>query len=108
MSEPTEDALRFADILTTASAVANYLGESDVAPGHLLHAVALLRGAKTMEDLGRALSPLVRRPGRAGVTPEVREFTQRWFAALGGDANATLGADSVESFVAALRAMDGS
>lgn len=83
-----------AELLTTAAAVANYRGESDVCAAHVLDALAVQLGEKSLEDLGRALSPLVRRmPGLAGgATPGVRAFAQRWFEALDRDAQAPLGA----------------
>ena len=94
MTEPRphpDEPLRFADILTTASAAANYLGEANVAAQHLLYGIAILNGEMTLGDLGRAISPLVRRspPGMGGtVDPAVRELVQRWFAALGSDPEA--------------------
>ncbi len=89
------ELLRFADILTTGSAAANYLGEANVSAQHLLFAIAILGGEMTLEDLGRAISPLVRRtpPGMGGaVDPPVRLLAQRWFASIGADANATISA----------------
>ncbi len=95
-----DETLRFADILTTASAVANYLGAANVTAAHLLEAVALLREEKTLADLGPALSPLVRRaPGGGSVDPKVRELVQRWFEQLGRDPNAAIHADAVERFL---------
>lgn len=94
-------SLRFADILTTASAVANYLGEAEVTARHVLAAIALLLEETTLEALGRPLSPLVRRPEARGASRPVRELAQRWFAAL-GDANATLDAAQVEALRAEL------
>jgi hypothetical protein len=86
--------VRFADILTTASAVANYLGESDVRAAHLRDAIALLNEETTLDALGRPLSPLVRRAGKRGATGAVRALAQRWFADL-GDANALLGEEQL-------------
>lgn len=92
MTTPNEP-IRFADILTTASAIANYLGEADVTAAHVLDALDIQAGAKQMEDLGRPVSPLLRRGSQAppGAEPAVRELVQRWFATLGNDINATLG-----------------
>ena len=85
------EPLRLTEILTTSSAVANYLGEPDVTAGHVLSAIAILRGELTMERLGRPVSPLVpRAPGGGGADPRVRELAQRWFARLGGDVGAAL------------------
>ncbi|OAI38576.1 hypothetical protein AYO38_09415 [bacterium SCGC AG-212-C10] len=91
--------MRFTDILTTASAVANFLGEPEVTAGHLLQAIEIVEGKRSVEDLGRPLSPLVRRPG-GGVQAEVRALVQRWYAAIGGDVMAEID----DAQVAALRA----
>lgn len=96
MTDPQQHAhepLRFADILTTASAAANYLGGANVAAEHLLYGIAILNREMAIEDLGRAVSPLVRRtpPGMgATVAPAVRQLAQRWFAMLGSNANARI------------------
>ena len=98
----TAEPLRFADILTTGSAVANYLGEATVIAQHLLAGIAILKGEMTLEDLGRAISPLVRRtpPGiGSAVDPPIRELAQRWFAALGSDADATMSAPQLEQLI---------
>jgi hypothetical protein len=100
---PGPEPLRFADILTTASAIANYLGQPDVDPSHLIAAVAILRGQKTMEDLGRPVSPLVRRPAPPGATEAVRALVQRWFADLGEDPNAELSPELAERLLNDLR-----
>lgn len=99
------EPLRFTDILTTASAVATYVGEADVSARHLLDALALLRGAKTMEDLGRPRSPLVRPRGRGGAEAAVRALVQRWWLALGEDVLATLGPAEAGQFEADVRAL---
>lgn len=100
-------SLRFADILTTASAVANYLNEPTVTAGHLLDGIAILQETKTMEDLGRAVSPLIRRQQWAGggVTPGVRALVQRWFTAV-GDVNAEIGGEDLVRLGDELRALD--
>lgn len=103
MHEP----IRFADILTTASAVANYLGDPEVAPHHVLRAVAILRDEASIEDLGRPVSPLVRRPG-GGVDTRVRDLAQRWFAALGSDVHATIDGDELARFLDEVRALSES
>lgn len=107
MQHPQEP-VRFADILTTASAAANYLGESHVVPQHLLYAIAILRETMTLEDLGRAVSPLVRRtpPGMGGtVDPKVRELAQRWFEALGSDAEARISSEQLAELIAELEGL---
>ncbi len=91
----TGERVRFADILTTASAVANYRGEVDVTGAHLLDAIAILRQEKGLDDLGRPVSPLVPRRD-AGVEPLVRDLVQRWWRTLGEDVNATLDDASIE------------
>jgi hypothetical protein len=85
------DPLRLTEILTTSSAVANYLGQPEVTAGHMLTAIAILRGEATLESLGRPVSPLVPRArGGGGADPRVRELARRWFARLGGDVTAAL------------------
>jgi hypothetical protein len=101
--------LRFADILTTASAVANYLGQPTVSAAHLLDAIAILRGATSLDDLGRPVSPLLRRatePG-GGVDPAIRELAQRWFAALGASVAAELDVAQLSALVAELEGLRG-
>lgn len=108
MTQPEDspvEPLRFADILTTASAAANYLGEGHVLARHLLYGIAILTGQMTLEDLGRASSPLVRRtpPGVGStVEPRVRELAQRWFAALGADPEATISSSQLAELQAEL------
>ena len=91
----TIEGFRFTDILTTASAIANYLGVNEVTATHLLDAIAIIEGSKQMADLGRAVSPLVPRP-QSGPTAsnEVREVAQRWFALLGSDPLAEMDCDA--------------
>ncbi len=91
--------LRFADILTTAASVASYLGEPEVTARHLLASIDILEGRSSMADLGRGVSPLVRRPAGSGaVAPEVRALVQRWFERLGGDVAAELDEATVAEF----------
>ena len=95
------DDIRLTEILTTASAVANYLGAVDVSADHLAYSIAILLDEITMEDLGRPLSPLVRRlpPGMGGgAEPKVRDLAQRWFAAVGGDVTAVLTTLQLQQF----------
>lgn len=94
------EPLRLTEILTTSSAVANYLGQPEVTAGHMLSAIAVLRGEMTMESLGRPVSPLVSRiQGGGGAEPRVRELAQRWFARLGGDVGAALDDVQLASFL---------
>ena len=108
MGTAPRDELRFTDVLTTASAVANYLGESRVTADHVLKALSVLAGNSRMEELGRPVSPLVPRhpPGvDAGVDPAVQELVQRWFAALGSDVESVLTPEKVETLRAELEAV---
>ena len=98
MAEESTAPIRFSDILTTASAVADYLGEADVRAIHLLDAVAILLNEKTIDELGRPLSPLVRRSPRPGASDAVKGLVQRWFEELGSDAHAELDADMLRRF----------
>lgn len=96
-----QDELTLAEILTTASAVANYLGAIDVTPDHVAAALEILLGETRMEDLGRPLSPLVRRlpPGQAGSADvAVRDLAGRWFDALHGDVHAVFSAQQLSEF----------
>ncbi len=89
-----DEPIRFTDVLTTASAVANYLGAREVTAQHLVEAVDLVTGKKGMEELGRPVSPLVPRPGGQGTAAAtvVRELAVRWYARLGSDPMAVLSA----------------
>lgn len=100
------EGLRLTDILTTSAAVANYQGQTDVDPRHVLHAIAILQGAERIEDLGRPVSPLVPRgPGAGGAVPAVRDLAMRWFARLGSDVSAVMTAEQLDAFIAELRAI---
>jgi hypothetical protein len=105
--EPGDPAggIRLTDVLTTASAVANYLGAGDVTPAHLRTALAIVLGEGTIEDAGRPVSPLVRRQPGGSAQPAVRELVQRWFAALGGDPLATFTPEQLARFRADVEAL---
>lgn len=92
----TDDRIRLVEVLTTASAVANFLGETNVSVAHLLTSLQILKGEASMEDLGRPVSPLVPRTGSPGSTPEARAFAQRWYQSVGGDPHAALTPAQVE------------
>ena len=98
------ESLRLTEILTTASAIANFVGHADVGPRHMLDAIAVLEGEKGMDAFGRSVSPLVPR-GKAGADPAVREIAQRWFAALGSDVEAGLSAIQLDELRAELVAL---
>jgi hypothetical protein len=97
------EPLRFTDVLTNASAVANYLGAPDVTAAHLLDALAILSGEQTVEVLGRPRSMFGRGHSSPGATEGVRAFAQRWFARLGSDTAASLAGDDLRAFEAELR-----
>ncbi|MGI8422658.1 MAG: hypothetical protein ACR2NO_00830 [Chloroflexota bacterium] len=103
-SEPA-GPLRFADILTTASAVASYLGSPAVTAAHMVSAIAVLCDEATLEDLGRPVSPLVTRGGPGAVEAEVTAIVQRWFALIGNDADALLDAPTVRRLEQELRTL---
>ncbi len=102
------DALRLTEILTTSSAIANYLGVPVVDASHLLKAIEVLEGNVTLDDLGRPLSPMLSRLTRAGngVAPEVQQLAQRWFAELGGDPLAEFDEESLKAFIEEARALN--
>ena len=96
--------LRFTDILTNASAIADYIGERDVTAAHMLDAIAVLLGEKTIEDFGQPVSPMMLRfRGKAGADPEVRELAQRWFAELGGTVEGEVDEAQLEILVVELQ-----
>ncbi len=108
MTLEANDGARFADILTTAAAVADYMGVPDVAPGHVLAALEILTEDRKLEDMGRPVSPMLRRPGQEkGVELALREVVQRWFARLGGDANAVLSGDALVDFENEVKGLTG-
>ena len=101
----SDDVIRFADILTTASAVADYRGEAEVSAAHVLIAVEMLQGKTALEDLGRPVSPLVPRPGKRGSETRLRQLVQRWWHDLGEDVNATLDSSQVSELQADLNGL---
>jgi len=98
------EALRLTDILTTGTAVANFTGERDVRAEHLLDAIAILLGEKTLDDLGRPVSPMLSRATGAGsgATEGVRSLAQRWFARQDGDVTRELPDDGLAELRAEL------
>lgn len=106
MSTPDEP-IRFVEILTTASAVANFHGEQDVQPAHVLSAIRILRNEIALEDLGRPVSPLIPRRGTPGSTPEVRAFAQHWMELLENDVHRELTSEQLEAIVAELQNLRG-
>jgi hypothetical protein len=96
--------VRFTDILTTASAVANYRGSPEVLAEHILDAIEIVAGGKSVEDLGRPLSPLVRRP-QGGSEPRLRDLVQRWYTSLGGEVTAEIDGEELDRFASDVRAL---
>lgn len=94
------DDLRFLDVLTTATALTNHLGASLTTAEHLLLAVDILQGERSIESLGQQRSPLLRahRP-EPGVESALRELVQRWFERLGGTGGAILAGDDLAQFL---------
>lgn len=100
-------SIRFTDILTTATALAHYLGDSEITTFHLTEAVALLRAQRTLEDYGPGRSPMIPRdPGGAMVGPQLRDLTQAWFKRMGSNPTTELEDRAVEEFLDDLRALD--
>lgn len=100
-------AHRFTDILTNASAIADFVGEKDVTAQHMLDAIAVLDGVKTIDDFGTPVSPMLRRfRGPAGADPRVRELAQRWFAELGSSLSAELTGEQLQTLVEELRTLN--
>lgn len=97
-----DEAVRFLDVLTTASSVAHARGGDSVLAAHMLEATALLTGEAEVDEVGGAVSPLGHRRAELSVEPAVRELTQRWFARLGGAPDAALGVAELAEFRAEL------
>ena len=89
--------------------MANYLGHRDVLSRDLLTAIDMLRGERTLDDLGRPQSPLVSRVSGAGsgADPAVRALAQRWFARLDSDVGREFDEVELAEFVSELRALSG-
>ena len=85
-----EDAVRFLDILTTASSVAHARGAEAVVAAHLLEAIDVLTGEAEVEEAGGPAALLGHRRAELAAAPAVRELTQRWFGRLGSAPEATL------------------
>ena len=103
MPEP----LRLTEILTTSTAVANYLGQPVVTAEHLLAAIGILQGKKALDDLGRPQSPLVSRMTKAGsgVAPEIQALAQRWFAVFDNDVLREFSEEQLNELVRELEAL---
>lgn len=100
------DDLRFLDVLTTATALTNHLGASLTTAEHLLLAVDILRGTRTIESLGQQQSPLLRaRRPEPGVDGALRELVQRWFERVGGRGDVVLAGDDLAQFLRDLESL---
>lgn len=82
MEEPVP-VIRLADLLTTASSLAGYLGEQRITLARLADALAILLGERSFEDTGRPISPPVPRPGPPEPDEDVLAFARRWYERLG-------------------------
>ena len=100
-----DEAVRFLDILTTASSVAQASAAGAVEATHLLDAIDVLTGAAEPDDVTGAVSPLGHRRSELAVEPAVRELTQRWFARLGETPDATVDGDTLSELRAELEAL---
>ena len=76
---------------------------------HVLLAVEILLGAKTLDDLGRPQSPMISRVTGAGsgATADVRELAQRWYSRLASDPMGDLDDELLANFVAEAKALSG-
>ena len=100
-----EDAVRFLDVLTTASSVAHARGAEAVLAAHLLEAIDVLTGQTEVEEAGGPAALLGHRRAELSAEPAIRELTQRWFARLGSAPEATLGAGQLQELRAEIEAL---
>lgn len=100
-----QDAVRFLDILTTASSIARAQGSEAVTAAHILQALDVLTGLAEVEDVGGPVSPLGHRRTELAVDPSVRELSQRWYARLGGAPEAVVEADGLGELRAEIAAL---
>ena len=99
------EAVRFLDILTTASSLARALGADAVSAVHLRDAIAALTGEAPLEDAGASGSPLGHRRAELAAAAPVRELSQRWFERLGRAPEATLSAGELAALRAEVEAL---
>ena len=85
-----DEAVRFLDILTTASSIASARAAQSVTASHLLDAIGVLVGELDLEEEGGMVSPLGRGRTELAADPAVRDLTRRWFARLGGTPEAAV------------------
>ncbi len=101
-----EEEIRFLDLLTTATAVANFRGSDTVCAEHFEIAADILRGLKSMDETGGPGSLPVSRGAGGNVAPALQELVQDWYRRLGGDPDATIDDDALEVFLAEARAAE--
>lgn len=107
--EQPSEAIRFVDILTTASSIAGARDAPELGVEELVLAVRVVSGVMDIADVGEAIHPLLIRGSDAKpVVAEVRELVQRWYAAVGGTGDSELPPADVERFVRELEALSGS
>ena len=99
--------VRLTDIFTNAAAIADYTGESEVRPAHLLEAIEHLRSGNPWQlaEGARPRSPLGRSNRRAQVPGPLREIARAWFEALGNDPLAELDAEALDDLIAEINAV---
>ena len=90
-----DEAVRFLDILTTASSVAHARGGEAVLATHMLEAIDVLTGEAEPDAGVTPVSPLGHRRAELSVEPAVRELTQRWFEHLGGTPEAAVDGEAL-------------
>ena len=105
-TEPA-DALRFLDILTTASSIARSRGAAAVAAAHVLDAIAVLVGVAAADDVSGPVSPLALAGAGLAVEARVQVLMQRWFVRLGNEADAQLKGEQLGELRRELEALDG-
>ncbi len=99
-------AVRFLDILTTASSVARVRGADVVSAAHLLDAIAVLTGEVEPEDAPAAHGfPLGHRQTELAAAAPVRDLSQRWFERLGRAPEATLSVSDLAELRAEIEAL---
>lgn len=100
-----DEAVRFLDVLTTASSVAHARRAEAVSAAHMLQAIEVLTGETEADASDAPVSPLGHRRAELSVEPAVRDLTQRWFARLGGAPEAVLGAAELGELRAELESL---
>jgi len=101
-----DEEIRFLDLLTTATAVANFRGSDTVCAEHFEMAADILRGLKSMDESAGPAPPLFSGGGSGAVAPALQELVQDWYRRLGGDPDATIDDDALDVFLAEARAAE--